>query len=418
MWRRTISFVNARVVTPAGTAESIRFAGNVLSVGETPSRHDVVVDLEGAYVLPGLVNAHDHLELNHYGQLKFQDRYTNVSQWIADMAPRLREDPRIRAGLAHRLGHRLFIGGLKNLLAGVTTVAHHNPMYREIGRFCPVRVVREFGWAHSFLLEDRPVGARGELGGQVITRHHATPRDQPFVVHLAEGIDDDAAAEFERFSAEGCLTSNAAIVHGAAVTQDQWRRAADQGAGLVWCPASNLYLFGQTPDVRALFDDPRMYSRVALGSDSRISGARDLLDELKVADRAAPLAPHELLQLVTTGPAELLRLKSAGQIATGRPADLTILPNHSADAGTALLNASRKDVKLVMIAGRPLVGDPEFASVFTDRQVSIRPVVIDRASKIMDASIARLLARNPIGEPGVNTEAAAPPRAYAFVTSR
>ena len=60
MWRATISFINAKVVTPNGIADSIRFAGNVLSVGESPRRHDVIVDLDGAYVLPGLVNAHDH----------------------------------------------------------------------------------------------------------------------------------------------------------------------------------------------------------------------------------------------------------------------------------------------------------------------------------------------------------------------
>lgn len=418
MWRSTISFVNARVVTTTGVATSVRFAGNILSVGEAPRRHDVVVDLDGAYVVPGLVNAHDHLELNHYGRLKFQDRYTNVSQWIDDMRPRLQADPAIREGQSHRLAHRLFIGGLKNLLAGVTTVAHHNPVYREIGRFCPVRVVRDFGWAHSFQLEDQPVGARGELGGAVVARHRSTPADRPFVLHLAEGVDATAQEELDRLDRSGCLTSNAALVHGVGLTTAQWDQAADRGAGLVWCPASNLFLFGRTPNVRSRLDDSRIRPRLAIGSDSRISGARDLLDELKVAQKAAPVTPQELLHMVTTGPAELLRLKSAGQIATGRPADLTVLPNHVADAGSALLNATRKDVKLVMIAGRPMVGDTEFRSIFTERRVSARAVVVDHTPKIMDASVERLLARSPIGEPGVSTEGRTAPRRYAFVTSR
>lgn len=418
MWRSTLSFVNAKVVTPTGVASSVRFAGHVLSVGEAPRRHDVVVDLGGAYVLPGLINAHEHLELNHYGRLKFQDRYDNVSQWIDDMRPRLQGDPAIRAGQAHRLGHRLFIGGLKNLLAGVTTVAHHNPVYREVGRFCPVRVVREFGWAHSYLLEDQPVGARGELGGHIATRHRATPSHQPFVLHLAEGVDEAARAELDMFRQSGCLTPNATLVHGVAITTEQWDRVADEGAGLVWCPASNLFLFAQTPPVRQLLDSPRMRQRVALGSDSRISGARDLLDELRVANNAVPLQPSEVLRLVTTGPAEVLRLKSAGQIATGRPADLTVLPNHAASAGTALLNAYRKDVKLVTIAGRPLVGDADFAHVFKERSVRTRPITVDGASKLLDASIADLLSRSPIGEVGVESDEEPAPRSYAFVTSR
>lgn len=418
MWRSTISFVNAKVVTPNGLASSMRFAGHVLSVGEAPGRHDVVVDLDGAYVLPGLINAHDHLELNHYGRLKFRERYANVSQWVDDMRPRLSVDPAIRAGQAHRLAHRLFIGGLKNLLAGVTTVGHHNPLYREIGRFCAVRVVRDFGWAHSFQMVNQPVGARGEPGGDMVARHRSTPSHQPFITHLAEGVDSEAQAELELLKATGCLTDNTVLVHGVALSADQRHQVADAGAGLVWCPASNLFLFGETPDVRPLLKEPRTRARVALASDSRISGARDLLDEVRVAHQAMPMPAKDLLHLVTTGPAELLRLKNAGQIATGRPADLTVLPNHAADAGAALLNASRKNVRLVMVGGRPLVGDVDFEPVFRERRVPTRAVSVDLATKMMDASVARLLERSPIGEDGVEVEPPATARAYAFVTSR
>jgi len=122
--------------------------------------------------------------------------------------------------------------------------------------------------------------------------------------------------------------------------------------------------------------------------------------------------------MVTSGPAALLRLRTAGQITIGRPADLTVLPNHAGDAGAALMNASRKDIRLVMIAGRPLAGDAAFAPVFKERRVDTRAAVVDGVHKLLDASIARLLARSPIGEPGVTTESGAAPRAYAFVTSR
>ena len=141
-WMRPISFVNARVVLPDGGASSIRFAARVLDIDAPPAANDLVVDLNGAFVMPGLVNAHDHLELNHYGRLKRRDRYENASAWIDDLRPALQGDRSIRENTAHPLAARLFIGGLKNLLAGVTTVAHHNPHYREIGRRFPVRVTQ------------------------------------------------------------------------------------------------------------------------------------------------------------------------------------------------------------------------------------------------------------------------------------
>src|SRR5262249_3187855 len=101
-WTRPVSFVNAQVVAAPGVGradvDTIRFGSRILSVGEAPKPGDVVVDLHGAMVLPGLINAHDHLELNHYGRIADRNTYGNVSEWIADMDGRLSGDPAIRAG--------------------------------------------------------------------------------------------------------------------------------------------------------------------------------------------------------------------------------------------------------------------------------------------------------------------------------
>jgi hypothetical protein len=210
MFARPISFVNARVVTDEGVAGSIRFGSRILEVGAPPKRGDAVVDLQGAIVLPGLVNAHDHLELNHYGRIADGAPYANVSEWIADMRGRLAHDRAMRAAQAHPLSARLFIGLLKNLLAGVTTVAHHNPLYRELRARRPIRVVRRYGWAHSFLLAAQPAGARGEPGGDVARRFRATPANAPFIVHLAEGVDDDARGSWRDSSASGPRTERRA----------------------------------------------------------------------------------------------------------------------------------------------------------------------------------------------------------------
>src|SRR6516164_10679820 len=92
IWAKPVSFVNARVIARDQTATSIRFSSRVLSLGERPRQGDTVVDLGGGFVLPGLVNAHDHLELNHYGRLKCRNTYGNASEWIADLRPRLSAD--------------------------------------------------------------------------------------------------------------------------------------------------------------------------------------------------------------------------------------------------------------------------------------------------------------------------------------
>jgi cytosine/adenosine deaminase-related metal-dependent hydrolase len=399
---RPISFVNARVVLPDGGASSIRFGARVLDIDSQPAANDLVVDLNGAYVMPGLVNAHDHLELNHYGRLKRRDRYESASAWIDDLRPALQGDPSIRENTAHPLAARLFIGGLKNLLAGVTTVAHHNPYYREIGRRFPVRVLKRYGWAHSFGLERQPVGAHGEPGGDVRTRANATPPNVPFLIHVGEGVDEAAAQELPMLESSGCLRRNTVLVHGVALSVSDWNRVLEAGAALVWCPASNAFLFRRTAQVRQFLDASDLSAtHICLGSDSRVTGARDLLDEMRAAAAVMPVTHRELVRMVTTVPARILRLPDAGRITIGGPADLIVLPSTKPDPADALLSASRKDLTLVLIEGRPLVGSPAFEVVFGTRRTSTRPLCLDGAERVADAMLARTIAKCPIREPGV-----------------
>ena len=94
----TPSAVNATAIGADGQLyESIRVRGKEVDrLGGAPGRRDAVVDLEGAIVLAGLINAHDHLELNSFTRLKWRPRYANVSEWIADFQPRFQTEPSSR----------------------------------------------------------------------------------------------------------------------------------------------------------------------------------------------------------------------------------------------------------------------------------------------------------------------------------
>ena len=400
-WAQPVAFVNARVLTAEGLAPALRFGSRILSIGDAPHRGDTVVDLDGAFVLPGLINAHDHLELNHYGLLKRRERYDNATAWIEDLRPLRRSDPSIRSGQPYSLATRLFIGALKNLLSGVTTVAHHNPLYREIGRRFPVRVLRSYGWAHSLTLERHPIGARGEPGGDVRDRCFSTPADVPFMVHAAEGIDQAAGDELARLDELGCLRPNTVIVHGIGMSSRDWQRVLECGASLVWCPASNDFLFGCTAAVRAHLDaNGQSWRHICLGSDSRISGSRDLLDEVRIAV-ARGISPPELLRMITEAAARILRLPNAGRIAVGLPADLVVLPPAGPTPADALVRSARRDVALVTIGGRPVLGSPSLSAVFVARRTRAQPVAIDDSERLVSCRLAHAIASCPIVEPGV-----------------
>ncbi|HZT77526.1 MAG TPA: amidohydrolase family protein [Vicinamibacterales bacterium] len=402
IWRPAITIVNARVLGEHGDADTLRFTTRILGVGERPRPGDVVVDAEGAHVVPGLINAHDHLELNHYGRLKFRDRYANVSEWIDDMRPRIATDAAILEGRSRPLSDRLFIGALKNLISGVTTVVHHNPFYRELRRGMPIRVLKHYGWAHSFALQRGSAGARGESGGDIQERFRGTASDTPFFVHLAEGIDAAAYDELAQLERIGCLKANTVAIHGVAVDADGWRRIARAGAAVVWCPASNLFLFGQTIDLRRAARLP-VAARIVLGSDSRLTGSRDLLDELRIADESSTVARDQLVPMVTRHAADVIRQPQLGRLVAGAPADFVVLPPRAASVVDTLLSTSRRDLGLVVVGGRPMVGSEAFLRLFTTRGSQPRLLCVDGATRLADAQLVARIAACPIREPGVTT---------------
>ena len=58
-------------------------------------------------------------------------------------------------------------GGLKNLLSGVTTVAHHNAFSGAVFTpDFPVRVVERYGWAHSLAFSPDVAGAVSRDAGR------------------------------------------------------------------------------------------------------------------------------------------------------------------------------------------------------------------------------------------------------------
>jgi cytosine/adenosine deaminase-related metal-dependent hydrolase len=383
--RAGISLINAQLSD--GGITSIRILGpRIAALGADPHPGDSIVDLEGDRILPGLINAHDHLQLNSMPRHESGKRYRHVREWISDVDASRRSDPAFEASVAIPADERLLIGGLKNLLSGVTTVAHHDPFYAFLSNtHYPTQVVRNYGWSHSIYVD-------GE--DKVRNSYRRTPIEWPWIIHAAEGLDTEASDEFECLDALGCIGPNTLLVHGIALDQAQRIRLDRAGAGLIWCPSSNLGLFGRTAEVAELVES----RRVALGTDSRLSGARDLLDELRLVGRISGLDDPSLESLVTSHSAQLLRLSDRGVLRVGARADILILP-----ARTRLAAANRADVRLVLIEGIVRFGDKDYArSVAPDSQWA--EVRVDGKPKILDLAMAALLSQASAGEAGLELE--------------
>ncbi|MCX8477195.1 MAG: amidohydrolase family protein [Sphingomonas sp.] len=313
---------------------ALAVAGGRIVAAEGP--FDVVIDAPGSELLPGLINAHDHLHRNHYGRLG-RPPYPNAYAWAVDI--QRRDAAAIAAGRGRPRREALLDGAWKNLFAGVTSVVHHDRWEADFERSFPLRVVR-IAQADSLGMGGLPTGFKPA---------------QRFCLHLAEGMDAAAADEIRTLDDAGQLSSRLIAVHGVGMDRDAIDRFRASGAALVWCPSSNLFLFGRTAPAGLLAEGLDLL----LGSDSMLTGDGDLLDELRCARELGMVSDARLAGAVGATAARVLGLPEP-TLARGASADLVLMAR-------PLLGARASDVQMVMAGGRLRVLHPELVAAFAPK---------------------------------------------------
>jgi cytosine/adenosine deaminase-related metal-dependent hydrolase len=337
---------------------------------EPLGRRDDVHDLGAVALLPGLVNAHTHLEFSNLLRPLGKSGMP-LAEWIrlviAERGQR-RTDvaDAIRAGLRESLQH------------GVTTIGEittTNPLaayadadatlFLEVIGFSRARAssalaavvarLGEFNGAGNVLLglsPHAPYTVSLDLLQQLIVV--ACERNLPVAMHLAESVDEiellnrgsgafqELLDERSMWDAEAIppgsrpldylqLLSGAPrslVIHGNYLAKDEHAFLADNRdrMSLVYCPRTHEY-FAHPPYPLA-----ELLARgvnIALGTDSRASNPDlDLLAEMRyVARTHSTINPHEILHLGTlAGAIALGRGNDVGSLTPGKYANMVAIP--------------------------------------------------------------------------------------------
>lgn len=371
-----MKLTGAYVARSASVAERIDLRigrGHILPFESTASQ-GAELDVSDCLLLPGLINSHDHLEFNLFPRLG-SGPHANYVNWADSIFHPDREPVRTHLRVPKQV--RLYWGGIKNLLNGVTTVSHHNPYESPVFlRGFPVRVLRRFGWAHSV-----------HFAPDFNTRYRNTPRELPFLMHAGEGNDDLARAEIPLLCRAGILSERTVLIHAVSLDKQGLELMRQTGAGVVWCPTSNMHTIGETLGDHVL----RSGLPIALGTDSALTAQGDLIDELCAAKRLGGFAADELYEMVTTISSRLLRLQNGeGEIREGGVADLVAVSNHGCSPAQALENLRPQ---LVIVGGRIKLVSAAFAERLPGNLTARlgRIHVESRGEYLVDAPIAGLI---------------------------
>jgi cytosine/adenosine deaminase-related metal-dependent hydrolase len=203
-----------------------------------------------------------------------------------------------------------------------------------------------------------------------------------FLPHTAEGpVGSSVHREYVQIAQAGCLQPGLVCIHATALTAADFAGLGAAGGAMVWSPTSNLLLYARTADVVAA---RAAGVTVCLGSDWSPSGTKNVLAELKVAalvnetwPAASRMSDAELCELVTTNPARALApaLRTPfGVLAEGAAADLAVFSDREPDRYRNLVTATERDVRLVVVDGRPQYGTA--ALMRSSRAVDAEPITV------------------------------------------
>ncbi|MGZ8623661.1 MAG: 8-oxoguanine deaminase [Actinomycetota bacterium] len=385
--------------------------------GAPPAEPDERLDARGTVAIPGLVNTHHHL-FQTLTRSWAQDR--SLFDWLVTLYP-------VWGGLDAAWARTAALVGLAELaLSGCTTTTDHHYLFPrgrdgvleatiaaagELGiRFHPTRGSMDLGVAHGGLPPDEVCQDTDEILAEteaaVESFHDPAPGAMlriavapcsPFSVserlmresavlarrlgvrlhtHLAETLEEEAycRARYGRRPTElmdewGWLGDDVWLAHCVHLDDEDIRRIVRSGAGVAWCPSSNLRLGAGVAPARAVLNAG---GTVGLGVDGSASNdAGNLAAEVRQAllvtrgvRGATSISAREALRVATRGGAACLGRDDIGSIEAGKRADLALFPvdglataGADADPVAGLVLCRPERVRHLVVEGRFVVRD-------------------------------------------------------------
>lgn len=343
--------------------------GRIAEVSSAPPGFDALVQLDGL-LIPGLVNAHLHLELSEWaGRVSGGE---GLPKWVGALMKERGStaDPRpamVAAALALRNGGTVAVCDIANgpetasILdeAGLQGVVQREVLTLDAKRLGErlQEVATLNGTVGGITVRPSP-HAPYSTAPALIRAAVGLPRLPPASIHLAEdraelqwvkngdgpwarfldriGVDwrwwqPPGGTPVEYLDEIGVLGPGLLVVHGVHLAPKDRTILAQRGSALCLCPRSNFHIGGELPDVPALLSAG---VRLCLGTDSLASsGSLDVLDEIPVLAEAFPEVPLETwFRIATAGGASALGIADLGQLTPGCQAKLTLLEGISSFA--------------------------------------------------------------------------------------
>lgn len=362
--------------------------GKISKSGSTLEK-GIKLDLNGLIVLPGLIDAHDHLLGTYMPRVGDRRPYLNWLVWDND----LKASPIYSERQLIDSADLYLLGGYRHLISGVTSVQDHMPHFVQdmFKKNSPVKIVDDYAVYHSI------TSFALNWGGSIEEEHsQAAKNNIPFIAHCSEGFDQETLDSVKTLQKHNALSKNTVLVHGIAFTDEDIAILKKQNCHVVWCPYSNLYMYGKTAPIKKLLDAG---INVSLGTDSPMSGSTNIFEEMRTAAAyyretfGEELGDKTVVKMLTENPAKALSLHDRGLLKEKMKGDLLVIDGDNTKPYSAVTSMDFENIMLVVIDGIPIYGDISFARLFEALEVDYHRVMVASSAKIINGDALGLLQR-------------------------
>ena len=380
--------------------------GRIVSVSEnSPDLPNAVSVNTHGIILPGFVDAHNHLRSNVVPRWKPSRLYSNRHEWRQDPDfIRLVNGPISRVGSTHFCDMNKW-GELRALVGGTTSImtTQQQPcihgLVRNLDYNSGFYGTTQLNLEHTYNVLDLPP-ASDPAGRACICFPGDTISSSP--IHFTRRCSFTWRKELMPSHWKNLLSCNRnhcsilRVLLSTAFHLDQLtsRRCQTHETSLVWSPRSNLELYGATADINAALDEG---VEIALAPDWAVTGSSNMLNELKVAalwnsERlGGRITDKQLVDMATSVPAHIAGIDDeVGAIKVGLRADLVVINGDHNNPYRAVIDATAANVDLVFINGVPLYGDRIFMKHFWDES-ELEEIVSPEATKTLATPAANFL---------------------------
>ncbi len=352
-----------------------------------------VIDVDGL-IFPALINSHDHPSKGLWGliPLPLLGSYTCLNDWAGSGA-----EPATKAmyndfqwqsegemfgslDATYPIGKlteiRMASSGAAVTQGQINSTAHYRDNLAKLGvgiingeRF-PGRVDQQIfplSEGAAYWADDHQQAVNGKL--------------HRYMIHLSQSTTTGCEAnDFNWWKANGAFDGHDTLIHGTSLKPADFAlfsHADGSQTVLSWASRCNQVYYGQQPDIRAALDAGAL---VSIGCDATPWGSANMLAELNYCKYQSDLkgwgiTPLEFAEMLTrNGAVAFGQLDRMGTIEAGKLANLMVIGDGPGDPYTDLLmiagngadysyQCGPKDVKLTIVAGRPVYGDAELLNV-------------------------------------------------------